>query len=73
MEEKVSTIKKVELKKGDMHGIIMLNSNLSGTDLKFLEDEFEIYKEDIDWGVTNYKDIGIVLSLTQLQEGYKKG
>ncbi|MBU0628130.1 MAG: hypothetical protein KKC75_02995 [Nanoarchaeota archaeon] len=72
MEERVSTIKKVELKKGDMHSMIVLNGNLSGTDLKFLEDEFELYKEDIDSVVSKYKDIGIVFNLTQLQEGYLK-
>ena len=72
MEEKISTIKKVELKKEGMHSMIMLDGNLRGTDLKFLEDEFELYKEDIDRLVSKYKNIGIVFGLAQIQEGYLK-
>ena len=72
MEEKISTIKKVEFKKEDMHSMIMLDGKLTGTDLKFLEDEFEIYREDIDRLVSRYKNIGIAFNLAQIQESYLK-
>ena len=38
----------------------MLDKGLSGSDLKFLEDEFDFYKEDIDKFVSQYKNLGIV-------------
>ncbi len=72
MEERISTIKKVELKKGDMQGIIMLDKSLNGTDLKFVDDEFDFYKEDIDRFVANYKNIGVVFKLTPIQGEFLK-
>jgi len=69
MEERISTIKKVELKKEDMQSMIMFDRGLTGTDLKFLEEEFDFYKEDIDKFVNSYKNIGVVFKLTAIKEG----
>lgn len=68
MEERISTIKKLELRKDDMQSMVMFDSNLNASDLKFLEDEFDFYKEDIDNFAANYKNIGIVFKLTPIKE-----
>ena len=70
MEERISTIKKVELKKEDMQSMIMFDSKLSVNDLKFLEDEFDFYKEDMDKFAANYKNLGIVFKLTPIQKEF---
>ena len=70
MEERISTIKKVELKKEDMQSMIMFDSKLSVNDLKFLEDEFDFYKEDVDKFSANYKNLGIVFKLTPIQKEF---
>ena len=70
MEERISTIKKVELKKEDMQSMIMFDSKLSVNDLKFLEDEFDFYKEDVDKFAANYKNLGIVFKLTPIQKEF---
>lgn len=67
MEERISTIKKLDLKKEDIQSIIMLDKELRGTDLKFLEDEFDFYKEDANKFVANYKNIGVLFKLTPIQ------
>lgn len=68
MEEKISTIKKLELKKEQIQSMILFNSELNATDLKFLEEEFDFYKEDINNFVTNYKNLGVVFKLTPINE-----
>ena len=68
MEERISAIKKVELKKEDMLSMIMFERSLTGSDLKFLEDEFDFYKEDVNKFVANYKNVGIVFKLSPLKE-----
>lgn len=72
MEERISTIKKVELKKESMHGIIMFDKSLSGSDLKFLEDGFDFYKEDADRFASNYKNLGLVFNLTPIKQEFLK-
>ncbi len=72
MEEKISTIKKLDLKKDDVQSMIMFNSALSGNDLKFLEEEFDFYKEDIDNFTASYKNIGVVFKLKAIKEGLLK-
>jgi len=68
MEEKISTIKKIELKKENIISMIMFDKSLGGTDLKFLEEEFDIYKDEIEKFAECYKNIGIVLNLTPINE-----
>jgi len=68
MEERISTVRKLELKKDNVLSMIMFNRDLSGTDLKFLEEEFDFYKEDINNFVANYKNIGVVFKLTAVNE-----
>ncbi len=63
MEERISSIKKLGLKKEDMQSIIMFDKGLSGSDLKFLEDEFDFYREDIDKFGANYKNLALVFKL----------
>ena len=70
MEERISTIKKVDLKKEDIQSMVMFDKGLGGNDLKFLEEEFDFYKEDIDNFSANYKNIGVVFKLTALKEGF---
>lgn len=72
MEERISTIKKLELKKDYMLSMVMFDRGLNGTDLKFLEEEFDFYKEDIDNFVASYKNIGIVFRLKAIQDGLLK-
>jgi len=72
MEERISAIKKLELKKEDMQSMIMFNRDLNAGDLKFLDDEFDFYKEDIDNFTVNYKNIGIVFKLTAMKEEFLK-
>ena len=69
MEERISTIKKVELKKEAMESMIIFDRGLDGSDLKFLEDEFDLYKEDIEKFRANYKNLAIVFKLAPVQEG----
>ena len=61
--QRISTARKLGMRKGDVISIIMLDKGLSGSDLKFLEDEFDFYKEDIDKFVSQYKNLGIVFKL----------
>jgi len=70
MEERISTIKKLDLKKDDIQSMIMFDRGLGGNDLKFLEEEFDFYKEDIDNFAANYKNIGVVFKLTALKEEF---
>ena len=72
MEERISTIKKLDLKKEDIQSMIMFDRGLDGKDLKFLEDEFDFYKEDINNFAANYKNIGVVFKLTPIKEGMLK-
>lgn len=72
MEERTSTIKKLELKKDDIISIVLFDKGLSGNDLKFLEDEFEFYKEDINNFTSNYKNIGVVFRLKAIKEEFLK-
>jgi hypothetical protein len=72
MEERISTIKKVELKKDDIQSMIMFDRGMSGGDLKFLEDEFDFYKEDIDNFLSYYKNIGMVFRLKANDEKFVK-
>lgn len=72
MEERISTIKKLDLKKDDVISMILFDMGLSGNDLKFLEDEFDFYKEDMDKFVANYKNVGVVFKLRPIQEGFVK-
>ncbi|GAF89343.1 unnamed protein product, partial [marine sediment metagenome] len=58
MEERISTIKKLELKKEDIQSMIIFDRGLSGSDLNFLEEEFDFYKEDINNFVASYKNLG---------------
>ena len=46
-----------------MQSIIMFDKGLSGSDLKFLEDEFDFYREDIDKFGANYKNLALVFKL----------
>ena len=68
MEERISTIKKLELRKDDMQSMVMFDGDLNASDLKFLEDEFDFYKEDIENFAANYKNIGIVFKLAPIKE-----
>lgn len=70
MEERISTIKRLELKKDDIQSMIMFDKSLGGNDLNFLEEEFDFYKEDIDKFTANYKNIGIVFKLSAINEGF---
>lgn len=72
MEERISAIKKLELKKEDMVSVVMFDSGLSGSDLKFLEDEFDFYREDMDKFAANYKNMGIVFKLTPIKTEFLK-
>lgn len=72
MEERISTIKKLALKKEDIQSMIMLDIGLNGSDLKFLEDEFDFYKEDIDKFIANYKNLGVVFRLRPIIEEFVK-
>lgn len=63
MEGQISTIKKLDLKKDDMISMVMFDIGLGGNDLKFLEEEFDFYKEDIDNFVASYKNLGFVFKL----------
>jgi len=72
MEERVSPIKKVGLKKDDVLSMIMFDRDLNGSDLKFLEEEFDFYKEDIDKFVASYKNIGLVFKLSPVKGGMLK-
>ena len=72
MEERISTIKKVELKKDNMLSMVMFDRGLKGEDLKFLEDEFDFYKEDIDKFTASYKNIGVVFKLKAINEDMLK-
>lgn len=72
MEERISTIKKLELKKGDLHSMILFDRGLNTNDLKFLEDEFGFYKEDIDSFVSNYKNTGVVFELKAIKDEFSK-
>ena len=68
MEERISAIKRLELKKEEVQSIIMLDSPLSANDLKFLEDEFDLFKEDISGFAAKYKSRGIIFRLTPLRK-----
>jgi len=68
MEERISTIKKLDLKKEDIESMIMFNRALDGKDSNFLEEEFDFYKEDIDKFAANYKNIGVVFRLRAIKE-----
>ena len=72
MEGNISPIKKLEMKKPDVNSIVIFDKELSNDDLKFLEDEFDFFKEDIDKFLANYKNIGVVFKLTPIREGFKK-
>ncbi len=72
MEERISTIKKLELKKEDIQSMIMFDRGLNATDLKFLEDEFDFYKEDINNFVASYKNLGVVFKLTPINDELQK-
>ncbi|MEA2037173.1 MAG: hypothetical protein U9O94_06685 [Nanoarchaeota archaeon] len=70
MEERVSTIKKIDLKKEDVHSMIMLDRSLSGADLSFLEKEFDFYQEDVNRFLSNYKSLAVVFNLSSIQEEF---
>ena len=70
--QRISTARKLGMRKGDVISIIMLDKGLSGSDLKFLEDEFDFYKEDIDKFVSQYKNLGIVFKLNAIEEDCAK-
>ena len=72
MEEKISTIKKLELKKEDIQSMIMFDMGLNATDLSFLEEEFDFYKVDIENFTANYKNLGVVFKLIPLKEELNK-
>jgi len=68
MEERISTIRKLDTRKDDMISMVMFDRGLNGADLKFLEEEFDFYKEDIDNFVASYKNLGIVFGLKPINE-----
>lgn len=68
MEERISTIKKLELKKEDMLSMVMFDRGMREEDLKFLEEEFDFYKEDADKFTASYKNIGVVFRLKAINE-----
>ncbi|MBW2975446.1 hypothetical protein KY366_07030 [Candidatus Woesearchaeota archaeon] len=72
MDGQISTIKKLEMKKDDMLGMVMFNSGLSSTDLRFMEEEFDFRQRDIDSFVSCYKNLGIVFRLKPIQEKFLK-
>ena len=72
MEGTISTIKKLDLKKEDIQSVIMLDKDLSGTELKFLEDEFDFYREDVNRFAANYKTIGVIFKLTPIKTEFMK-
>ncbi len=63
MKEGISTIKQIELKNDFIESKILFGQHLGGSDLKFLEDEFDFYNEDINKFVANYKNVGLVFRL----------
>ena len=68
MEEKISTIKKIELKKEDMLSMVMFDRGMTATDLKFLEEEFGFYKKDADTFTASYKNVGVVFGLKAVND-----
>ena len=72
MEERISTIKKLELKKEDIQSMIMFDRGLNASDLKFLEDEFDFYSEDINNFTANYKNMGVVFKLAPIKQDLQK-
>jgi hypothetical protein len=72
MEEKISTIKKVELKKEDMLSMVMFDRGMTATDLKFLEEEFGFYKKDADTFTASYKNVGVVFGLKAVNDEMAK-
>ncbi len=71
MEGMVSTIKKVDFKKEEIFSFVVLN-RLSPHDQLFLEEEFGLLKEKVDFFVSNYRHIGLVFSLLPIQPEYAK-
>ncbi len=72
MEERISTIRKLNLKKEDIMSMIMFDRDMMGADLKFLEEEFDFYKEDIDNFAASYKNLGLVFMLKPINEDLLK-
>lgn len=68
MEERISTIRKVELKKEDMLSMVMFDRGMTATDLKFLEEEFDFYKGDADKFTASYKNVGVVFGLKAVND-----
>jgi len=68
MEERISTIKKLELKKEDMLSMVMFDRGMTASDLKFLEEEFDFYKADADKFTSSYKNVGVVFGLKAVND-----
>jgi hypothetical protein len=68
----LSTIKKLDMKKESVQSIIMFDRGLKGSDLGFLEEEFDFNKELMSKFVANYKNVGIVFKLNEMQEETSK-
>ncbi|MBW2989324.1 hypothetical protein KY358_03330 [Candidatus Woesearchaeota archaeon] len=73
MEGTVSMIKGISLNKECMLSLMMFNSRLSATDMKCLEDDFSLYKEDIDNFAAGYKNIGIIFKLSPRDDTMSRG
>ena len=71
MDGMVSTIKKIDFKKEEIFSFVVLN-RLSPHDQLFLEEEFGLSKEKIDFFVSNYRHIGLVFKLVPIQAEYAK-
>ena len=70
MEERISLINKIGLKKDDVLSMVMFDRGLSGADLNFLEDEFDFSKADIDNFLSCYKNVGMVFKLNKANTEY---
>ncbi len=71
MEQKVSTIKKLEAKKKDIYTMILFDSKLTADNMRLLE-EFGFDSTMIDTFLTRYKNIGIVFRLKAIHENLSR-
>lgn len=71
MDGMVSTIKKIDFKREEIFSFVVLN-RLSPHDQLFLEGEFGLSKEKVDFFVSNYRHIGLVFKLVPIQPEYAR-
>ncbi|MBI2140114.1 hypothetical protein HYU14_04260 [Candidatus Woesearchaeota archaeon] len=62
----VSTVKKIDLKKAEVHSLILLNRMISGSDMQFLASEFDFTGGMVDFFSGNYRNLGIVFRLATI-------